>query len=104
MRCLRWLLVFSEDAHDAALDADIGRGNDDGGHLRVGRLQADLAAGLAIETLYGGFVLADQRHDDFTGVRNLSLLDDDVIAVKDVVVAHGFALHLEDERILAAAK
>ena len=30
---VRWLRVFAEDAEDLALDADVGGGGVDGGHL-----------------------------------------------------------------------
>jgi hypothetical protein len=96
--------VFSEDADDAALDLYFGGGQDDGLHLRVGGLETDFSAGFAVEALEGGLFAADQGDDDFAGIRDLSLLDDDVVAVEDVVVAHGIALDLKDEAVLATGE
>ena len=76
----------------------------DGRHLRIGRLQTNLPARLAVKTFHRGFVFADKRHNDFSGIGHLRLLNDDVIAIEDVVVAHRFALHLQDEGILTAGK
>src|SRR5579859_1323653 len=97
-------LVLAEDADDAALDFHVGGGGDDGSHLRIGGLEANLAGGLAVETLKRGFVVADKSDDDFTRVGDLRLLDDDVIAIENVILVHRVTLHLQDECVLSAAE
>ena len=93
--------VFAEDADHTALDFDVPGRNDDGVHLAIGRLEADLAARFAVEALERGVGAANEGDDDFTGIGDLGLLDDDVIAVQDVVLNHGVALHLKHIAIAA---
>lgn len=97
-------LVFAKNADDAALNADFASVHYDGRHLGVGGLQANLAARLAEEALQSGVAVTYQGYDDLAGIYDLSLLDDDVVAIENVVVAHGFAADLKDEIILAASE
>lgn len=97
-------LILAEDADYAALDADICGWDYDWGHLRIGWLQADFAGAFAVETLEGGFIAAYQGDYDVAGVHYVGLFDDDEVTVEDVIVAHGFALDLQDEIILAASE
>jgi len=86
-------LVLAEDAEDAALDGDLGGGDDDGVHFGVGGLEADHGA-LEVEALEGGFGSADEGDDDFALAGGAGALDEDVVAVDDVLVAHGFSTDL----------
>jgi hypothetical protein len=59
-------LVFTQHADNAALDPHVAGWHNNGRYLRVCGLQTNLSARLAIEPLHRGFVLADERHDNFT--------------------------------------
>ncbi len=89
-------LVLAKYAEDAALDGDLGGGDDDGVHFCVGGLQADHAA-FQIEAFEGGFGSSDEGDDDFSLAGGAGALDENVVAVDDVLVAHGFATNLEGE-------
>jgi hypothetical protein len=56
-------------------------------------LQADPAAGLAIELLHGGFSAIDQGDDHLAIFGGLLAVHHDEIAVHDVLVDHGLSLH-----------
>lgn len=96
--------IFAEDADDSALDFYIGGGKNDGCHLRIGGLEANLSGGLAVEALERGFFIADKSDDDFTGVGDLRLLNDDVIAIENMIFVHRVAFDLQDECVLPAAE
>ncbi len=88
--------VFTEDAEDFALNADVcGRGVD-GGHLVVRGLESDHAA-FAVEALEGGVGAVDQGDDDLAFAGGASAFDEDVVAGDDVFVAHGVAAYFEGE-------
>ena len=95
------LCVFAEDAEDFALDADVGGGGVDGGHLGVGGLEADHAA-FAVEALEGGVGAVDEGDDDLAFAGGAGALDQDVVAGDDVLVAHGVAADLEGEDLAVA--
>src|SRR3989304_2261947 len=59
---------------------------------------------VADEALERGLFPAHQRHHDVLVIGVLGLLADDVVAVEDVVLHHGFALHLQDKNILRAGE
>ena len=101
MLCGKVLCVFTEDAENFALDADVGGGGIDGGHLGVGGLQADHAA-FAVEALEGGVGAVDEGDDDLAFAGGAGALDQDVVAGDDVLVAHGVAAHLEGEDLAVA--
>src|SRR3954462_11140958 len=64
-------------------------------HRRVRRLQADLAANLAVELLQGDVRSAQQRDDHLAVVRGLAVFDDDEIAIPNLLVDHGVAAHAQ---------
>src|SRR6266849_4769484 len=94
-------LVLAKDAYDTALNFYVVRGDHDGSHFGICRLQTYLAGAFAIEALERCFFSANQRHDDVTGVGNLGLLAHNKVPVHDVIFDHGAALDLQDKRIAA---
>ena len=84
-----------------ALDADIGGGGVDGGHLGIGGLEADHAA-FAVETLEGGVGAVDQSDDDFAFAGGAGALDQNIVAGDDVLVAHGVAADFKGEDFAVA--
>src|SRR6267143_7183424 len=93
--------VFAKNTYDAALNSHVVSRDHNGWHLRICRLQTNLTRSFAIEALQRRFVPANQRHHDVPGVRHLRLFADHVVPVHDVILNHGTAFHLEDERIPA---
>ena len=93
--------VFAEDAEDFALDADVGGGGVDGGHLAVGGLEADHGA-LAVEALEGGVGAVDEGDDDLAFAGGAGSFDQHVISGDDVLVAHGVAADFESEDLAVA--
>jgi hypothetical protein len=93
--------VFPQDAQDFALDADVGGGSVDGGHLCIGGLEPDHAA-LAVEALEGSVGAIDQSDDDLALACGAGALDEDVIAGDDVLVAHGVTADFEGEDFTVA--
>src|ERR1700683_2245381 len=100
----RSFLIFSQHSHYSSLYFYIRSQNDDGGHLRVRRLEPDLSARFAVKTLHRGLVLSDERHNDLPGVGHLGLFYNDVITIENVIVAHGFAAHLQNVCVLSAGE
>ena len=76
-------------------------GEHSGVHLGVGGLQAHERA-FEVEALEGGFGTADEGDDDVSLAGDIGALDEDVVAVDDVLVAHGFSAHLQGEDFAAA--
>src|SRR6266550_594846 len=97
----RRLLIFPDDADHDALDDDVALVEPQRLHLVVRRLQPDPPAGLAVEPLHRGPFTMDERNHGLTGVGLVAFLNDDVVAVLDVLVDHGVAAHLQD--VAAAA-
>src|SRR3954468_2153832 len=64
-------------------------------HRRVRRMQADLAAHLAVELLQGDVRSAQQRDDHLAVVHGLAVFDDDEIAIPNLLVDHGVAAHAQ---------
>ncbi len=93
--------VFAEDAEDPSLDRDLGGGDHDRIHLGVGGLEADDGA-FAVIALEGGFRTADEGDDDLARAGRAGALDEDEVAVEDVLVAHGLAADLEGEDVAIA--
>ncbi len=93
--------VFTQDAEDLALDADIGGGRVDGSHLGIGGLEADHGA-LAIEALEGGVGAVDKGDDNLSLAGGVSAFDEDVVSGDDVLVAHGVATDFECEDFAVA--
>src|SRR5690349_12149470 len=78
--------ILPHDSHDDALDLHLVGIGEDWLHGGVGRLQADLAARIAIELLERDVGSAKQRDDHLAVVRALAVLDDDKIADRKSVV------------------
>src|SRR5438128_5701477 len=89
---VRRFLTFAQDADEHAQDAGVRLGIDDNGlHLAVGRLQANVVL-LLVEALQRYFAV--DHGDDALAVGRFALLaDDDIIAVGDVVLDHRLAAH-----------
>src|SRR5260370_20659689 len=97
-------LVLAKNADDPALNFQVVRGNHDGSHLRICRLETYLAGAFAIEALKRCFFAADQRHDDVTGISNLGLLANDEVPIHDVIFDHGAAFDLQNKGIAATSE
>src|SRR3954471_10082545 len=80
------LLVFPDDADDDALHDDVALVHAERLHRVVRRLQPDPATGLAVVALHRGTLSMDQRDHGLAGVGLVPLLNDDVVAVLDVLV------------------
>ena len=91
--------VFAQDAEDAALNGDLRGGYVDGIHFSVGGLEANNIIGLIEEALEGGFCAMDQGDDDFSLTSGAGALDEDVVAVDDVLIAHGISADFKGEDI-----
>src|SRR5215218_8086001 len=89
-------VVASEDADHDALDLAAVGLEDPRLHAAVGGLEADLAAGLLVEALEGGFAVVDEGDDLLAVAGVLAPLDHDVVAVAEVVVDHALAADAED--------
>src|ERR1041384_5072944 len=100
--CAKRPLVFPDDADHDALDDDVALIEPQGLHLVVCRLQPDPAAGLAVEPLDRGAFPMDQCDHGLAGVGLVAFLNDDVVAVLDVLVDHRVAAHLQDVAAAAA--
>src|SRR4051812_41743915 len=94
-RADRSTVVGAEDADDYALDADAVGLDDAGLHRVVGGLEADLAAFLEV-ALEGGLAGVEEGDDLFAVLGRVAALDDDVVAVAEVVFDHGFAADAQD--------
>src|SRR5258708_13469050 len=92
-------VVLAKDADDPALNFQVVRGNHDGSHFRICRLETYLARAFAIEALKRCFFAADQRHDDVTGISNLGLLANDEVPLHDVIFDPGAAFDLQNQEI-----
>src|SRR2546427_5119567 len=92
----RRLLIFPDDANHHALDDDVALVEPQRLHLVVSRLQPDPPARLAVEPLYRGPFPMDERNHGLAGLGLVAFLNDDVVAVLDVLVDHRIAAHLED--------
>src|SRR5216684_4804991 len=97
-------LVLAKNADDPALNFQVVRGNHDGSHFRICRLETYLAGAFAIEALQRCFFAADQRHDNVTGIGNLGLLANDIVPVHDVIFDHGAAFDLQHKGIAATSE
>ena len=89
----------ADNPGDLALDVD--GVDDDRIHARVGGLETDAAA-LAVDALEGGGAVFEQRDHRLTVVGELLPVDDDQIAVEDVVFDHAVALDAQDELLAGA--
>src|SRR6188474_978778 len=94
--CAKRRLVFPDDADDHALHDDVAFVQAERLHRIIGGLQSDPAAGFAIEPLDRRALAVDQRDDGLARIGLIPLLNDDVVAVFDVLVDHLVAADLED--------
>src|SRR3954468_10476009 len=95
------LVVTSQNPyHDTLYTAAVGI-DDTRLHRAVGWLQADLAAFL-VEALERGFSTVEQGDDLLAIASLLAALDDDVVAVAEMVFDHAVPAHAQD--IYAAAR
>src|SRR5262249_19705805 len=78
-------LVFPHHAHDHALNLNLVARDEDRLHGGVGRLEADHAAGIAIELLQRDVRPAQERDHHLAVVRGLPILDDDEVAVANLL-------------------
>ena len=78
------------------MDRDVGGGRVDGGHLRVGGLEADHVA-LPVEALEGGVGAVDEGDDDLAFAGGVGSFNQNIIPGDDMLVAHGVAADLEGE-------
>src|SRR5262245_16442991 len=89
-------LVFPDDADDDALHDDVALVEAQRLQRVVGGLQPDPPTGLAVESLDRGAFSVDERDHRLAGVGLVSLLNDDIVAVLDVLVDHRVAANLQD--------
>lgn len=68
-------------------------------HGGVRRLQADTTARVAVELFQRDVRAAQQRDDHFAVIHGLSVLNDDVIAIADLLINHGLAPDAQDVRV-----
>src|SRR5579872_2132893 len=97
-----FILVLAHHPDDDALDLDLFRIGEDRLHRGVRRLQADLAAGVAIELLQRDVRSAEQRDDHLAVVGGLAVFDDDEVAVPNLLVDHRIAAHAQDVGVALA--
>lgn len=95
------LLVFAEDAQDSALDGDLRRRNEDGLHFSVCGLQTHHVS-LRVKTLQRGFGTMDEGHDDLALACGSGALNQNIIAIDDVLIAHGIAADFKGEDIFVS--
>src|SRR5438045_3937917 len=88
-------VVTSQYPYHDALDLAAVGVHDAGFHGAVGRLEADLAAFL-VEALEGGLTGVEQGDDLLAVAGALAALDDDEVAVAEVILDHAVAAHLQD--------
>src|SRR5260370_37330223 len=97
-------LAFPNDAHDDALDHDVALVHAQRRHGGVGGLEPDPAPWLAIEAFHGGARALHQGDHGLAVVGLVPLVDDDEIAVLDVLVDHRLAPHLQHVAAAAAGQ
>src|SRR5439155_9486524 len=84
-----------EEADDDALDFEFVGVYVAGLHFFVGGLEADFAAFLVI-AFEGGFAGFGEQGDDLLAIAGgFAAFDDDVVAVAEVIVDHGFAAYAQ---------
>src|SRR5262245_54658132 len=88
-------LVLPHDPHDHALHLDLRGVDEHRQHRRVGWLESH-AAVVAIELLQGDVRPADECNDHFAVLGRFPVLDDDEIAVADLLVDHRVAPDAQD--------
>src|SRR6266850_7797541 len=96
-------LILSHHADDDALHLYLVGIDHQRLHRRVGGLQADTAV-LPVELLQRHVEPAEQRDHHFAVVRRLAVLDDDEIAVADLLVDHRIAPDAQHIRIALAGE
>jgi tetratricopeptide (TPR) repeat protein len=97
------LTVFSQHGQQTALYLDIRRGNDNRLERGISRLEPDRISRLAINPLESSIASRHQRDHDIAVSRIGDLLQQDDIAIADVIVDHGIAAHFQRVGAGAAA-
>ena len=101
--CSALASILSQNSDYSTLDCHIRSRNDDRIHSCIGWLQANFIA-FAIKAFEGGVGTLDKGDDNVAVVGDLSFLDQNVIAVEDVLILHGLAAHLEHKNIFGAGE
>src|SRR5258708_6397297 len=95
-------LPLPNDAHHHTLDHDVALVHAQRRHGGIGGLEPDPAPWLAIEAFHGGARALHQGNHGLAVVGLVPLVDDDEIAVLDVLVDHRLAPHLQHVAAAAA--
>src|SRR5688572_19569352 len=91
-----FLVIAAEDANHDALDLAAVRLDDAGLHRAVGGLEADAVAAFLVESLEGRFAAVQQGDDLLAVAGGLAALDDDVVAIAEVILDHALAADAQD--------
>src|SRR5438034_1117220 len=94
--------VLPHDADHHTLHLDVVGIDEDRLHGRIRRLQADFAAGIPVKLLERHVRPAEQRDHHFAVVSRLAILDDDEVAVANLLVDHRVAADAEHVRVSLA--
>src|SRR5437660_3750963 len=95
-------LVATQYAHHDALYADVVLVDVRRRHRLVGRLKPNPAVAFPVHLFHGRRRSVEHRNDHLAIVGALPLVDDDEVAVANVLVDHRVALHAQDVVIPAA--
>src|SRR3974390_3087821 len=82
------LSVLPKNPENAPLNCDLRRRNIDWLHLDVCRLQSN-SVSFRVEALQGCFAASHQSNYDLTLPGSSSSLHEDIVAINDVLIAHG---------------
>src|SRR5215467_14692129 len=97
-------LILSHDADDDTLNLDVLRFDEDRLHRGVGRLQADLAAGIAVQLLQRDVGSPEKRDHHLAVVGRFSIFDHHEVAVANLLVDHRIAANAEDVSVALAGE
>ncbi len=95
------LAVFAQNAQHAALDRHLRGGHVDRIHLHIRRLQANHVA-FGIEALERGLAAMNEGHHDLALAGGSRALHQHIIAIDDVLVAHGISAHFKSKHVAVA--
>src|SRR5947209_15387011 len=80
-------LILSQYANHLALNLDRGRVHHDWGHAGIGWLQTNLVT-FPVKPFQSRVIAIYQSHNNVAIVRNLSVLHQDVVSIKDAFFLH----------------
>ena len=86
--------VSAQNTQNTTLDSYLRERNVNRFHLSVGRLQPDHGP-FNVVPLQGGLTAAHESDDNLPLARSAGVLYQHIIAIHDVLVAHGIPAHLE---------